>query len=346
MRRWFSLALIALLASGCVTTNKSSGQSGSLRLQDIDFTFSSFLPSEISVRSSGSAPTEKEAIDNALTAAVKQAMGVLIVSELSISQEKIVDDLAASYSSGVVKKYKKVECVSGSRVTCTIDAVVTPWGIRNRIYAASSEANVSGKDLYAEYMSKQHVAYQRRVLINYYFDTLWERGLVPKVRSVELAESSRPKIKLRYSVTWDSDFRREFMSFIRKLERDTGGGGLKKIVMGSLFGTRSNGLDPCWGGQGCDDLKIEWGIGLETAFLSQSANLKLKDKNLANLIRNKLARDVSFRISPFGICDTFDGSEEPGWGRLPDMYMKRELELDVKPEQLRNVNTVKITQGC
>ena len=349
MQHWFSIALIALVVSGCVTTNKSSGQSGSLRLQDINFTFPSILPSKIKVKSSGSGSTELEAIDNALIEATKQAMGVLIVSELSSKQDKIVSDFASSYASGVVTEYKKIECLYQSRVICKIQATVSPWAIRNKIFASISNTPIKGNNLYAQYRSKQHVAHQRRKLINYYLDALYDRGLVAEMSSVEIVGNAQPQLRLAYSVEWDSDFRTEFLGFLRQLERDTGEGGLKGVAVGVIsgfFGVTSNGLDPCWGGTSCEDIKVEWGLGIETALYSQSVYLKLNDKSLANLIRNKLKKDISFGISPFGICDTFDGSENGKWGSLPDTYITREITFPISPIKLKSTNNITIKAGC
>ena len=63
MRSWILLTLVAILLPACVSTKQSGIQNDFLRLQDIDLTFPSLLPSEIEVKSSGSGSTEQEAID-------------------------------------------------------------------------------------------------------------------------------------------------------------------------------------------------------------------------------------------------------------------------------------------
>ena len=117
-------------------------------------------------------------------------------------------------------------------------------------------------------------------------------------------------------------------------------------IITKIFPIPSKGLDPCWGGTSCGDIKVEWGLGIETPLFSQSVYLKLNDKSLANLIRNKLKKDVQFSILPFGTCDAFDGSENPGWGALPDMSINREIIISVLPDKLKSTNSISIKAGC
>ena len=113
------------LISSCKTaTIPPEIQAASYVLRGIQFYFAYMTPDEITVQSKGSGKDENEAIDKAIIAAVQQAMGVLVVSEITTSDEKVLSELAGMYSSGIVKSYEKKNCTNTSVVECTIEAKV------------------------------------------------------------------------------------------------------------------------------------------------------------------------------------------------------------------------------
>ena len=95
--------LSIILLSSCATVQTAPVSPVSLVLQGVRFYFSSSIPSEIPVEAVGTGPTREKAIDNALIAAVQQAIGVLVVSDVTVESNKVVRDIAINYASGESK---------------------------------------------------------------------------------------------------------------------------------------------------------------------------------------------------------------------------------------------------
>ena len=89
-------------------------------MQGVRLYFSTIVPKEISVTAIGSGSTKEKAIDSALIRSVQEAVGVLVVSETSVQSDKVLNDIAIQYASGVVNEYKVVECSKTDVFNCRI----------------------------------------------------------------------------------------------------------------------------------------------------------------------------------------------------------------------------------
>jgi len=78
----------------------------SLVFNGVKFYINSITPNEIEVTVSATSSSKEGAIDNALVSSVQKALGVLIISESTVSNDAIIKDIAISYTNGVVKSYK------------------------------------------------------------------------------------------------------------------------------------------------------------------------------------------------------------------------------------------------
>ena len=154
MRSFILMFLLIPIITSCKTAALPPEiQAASYVLRGIQFYFAYMTPNEITVQSKGAGKDENEAIDKAIIAAVQQAMGVLVVSEITASDEKVLTDLAGMYSSGIVKSYEKKFCTGTSVVECTIEAKVKPLGIRDSIFSNKSTQIVDGNSLHGQFSS-------------------------------------------------------------------------------------------------------------------------------------------------------------------------------------------------
>ena len=285
-----TLFLIPLITSCKTPTIPPEIQAASYVLRGIQFYFAYMTPNEITVQSKGSGKNKNEAIDKAIIAAVQQAMGVLVVSEITASDEKILTDLAGMYSSGIVKSYEELHCTSTAVVECTIEAKVKPFGIRDSIFSNKSTQIVDGKSLHGQYSSAKASLIQRRKLTEYYMSRIRSIGLQAKVETIEVIPSMTPKaeIALSYSIDWNENFRSEIISFLKHISNGVHSGG----IFGTLLNTQPRDIsseDP-------NDVQVRWGpMG---GILNQAVTIKTYDKSFAMMIRSKLQEPIEFEFSP------------------------------------------------
>ena len=91
----------------------------SLAIHGVRFSFSDLVPKEMTVDATGYGKTQEEAVNNALVIAVQKGIGVLVVSDTTVDGDKVIRDLAATYSSGIVNSYEIIKCANGG---CAIRA--------------------------------------------------------------------------------------------------------------------------------------------------------------------------------------------------------------------------------
>ena len=94
-----------VLLLGCQSIQSNPVNSVSLVVQGVRLYFSLIVPKEISVTANGSGDTREKAIDSALIRSVQEAVGVLMVSETSVESDRVLNDIAIQYSSGIVNEY-------------------------------------------------------------------------------------------------------------------------------------------------------------------------------------------------------------------------------------------------
>jgi hypothetical protein len=220
------LALVlGLFLSGCAVINAPAFTATSYVVQGIKFYFSNFVPSEIVVITTGTGETREEAIDNALLSAVQEAIGVLVVSDVTVQDEKILRNIAIMYSEGVVNSYKVIECKGDIRQSCQITATVSPSKLQRKFASNSNTIEVDGNSLYSQHLTSKNAIIQRSKLTEYYFSAIRKHGLEPKIEEVKLIPStdSNVTIEITFSVGWNKKFKNNLIEFIEKLEQDTGG---------------------------------------------------------------------------------------------------------------------------
>ena len=336
----FMIVVLTCLSNCKSVTLPPEIQAASYVLRGIQFYFAYMTPNEITVQSKGSGKDENEAIDKAIIAAVQQAMGVLVVSEITASDEKVLTELAGMYSSGIVKSYEKKNCTGTNLVECTIEAKVKPFGIRDSIFSNKSTQIVDGKSLHGQYSSAKASLIQRRKLTEYYLSLIRSIGLVAQVESIEVIPSmtAKAKIALSYSIDWNDNFRSEIISFLKHISDDPNS-------KANLFGFLSKKPPGDISSEDPNDVVVRWGP--MRGILSQSVTVKTYDRAFAMMIRSKLRDPIQFEFSPFGLCDSFEPYSYSGILIFASQRpVTRTLRFEVNPDILRQTKEVTILPGC
>lgn len=342
-RAWFvgALCCIALL-TGCAASKKPARVSETLSVDGVRLVFPSTLPDELFARGTGTGSTREEAVKNALLSAVQQTMGVLVVSETTVANDRLLRDIYAGYSSGIVKSFSIVSCTEDSyRVSCTVNAVTKPWAIRETIFTSGRAVRVDGQNLYGQYLTQREVLLQRRKLMDYYLSRIRTVGLVSTIRSVSILPSPSEKalVRIEFSIAWDQRFRKELIGFLRQLERDTGGDRIRRapgygdlILMQEVYNQNFSNLVMSWGPR-------------SGRWIADEVVIKTPDHELYEMVRLNLHKPIQIGIEPFGLCHEIKPNDSilRYAGRRAQVY---EMTLWVQPQFLANTDSMSITLGC
>lgn len=335
------LCCIAMLA-GCSSSKNQQRVSETVSVDGVRLLFPSTLPDELFARGTGTGYTREEAVKNALLSAVQQTMGVLVVSETTVANDRLLRDIYAGYSSGIVKSFKIAGCSdSYYRVTCTVNAVTKPWAIRETIFATGRAVRVDGQNLYGQYLTQREVLLQRRKLMDYYLSRIRTVGLVPTIRSVSMVPSASENalVRMEFSIAWNKQFREELIDFLKQLEKDTGGDRIRRAPgYGDLI------LNEEVYNQNFSNLVMSWGPR-SGRWLSDEVVIKTPDHELYEMVRLNLYKPIPISIEPFGLCSEVDPDDSilRYAGRQAQFY---ETTFWVQPQYLASVDSMSITMGC
>jgi len=193
----------------------------SFMYQGIKFVHSDSVPKEMIVTSVGTGKTREEAIDKALLSGIQESIGVLVISDETAENDRIVRNLVAQYSSGVVNKYEVKSCVGTNPIACTVTAKVLPWNFQRKLMGDSNAIKVNGNDLQAQHMSARYALIQRQKITKYYLSQIQQSGLEVKIKEVKVLPSlsENATVTIDYEVRWVPEFKKSIISFLEKLER-------------------------------------------------------------------------------------------------------------------------------
>ncbi len=293
----------------------------SLAINGVRFFFSETVPKEIIVTSDGTGNTREEAIQNALVSAVQKGIGVLIVTDDTVANGRVTKNLAAQYSSGVVNSYEVKHCNSLGLIKCEITAKVSPWKFQRRLEADTAVVKVNGGDLAAQHLTMQYTLIQRVKITNYYFSQLHQSGLDVKVKGIQMMPTlgSNATLLVDYEVRMNPEFKKSFITFLQKLEKDTNGRAEEN-----------------------HRVYIQWG---PTGLYENRVFINAYDPNFRALMYNYLAAPISIGIKEFGQCERF---EAPGGNVMTvDWYgFRKQQQITVPAKQLENINNLSLSVGC
>jgi len=252
-----------------------------LIFKGIQFIHTESVPEELIITETGIGKTQTEAVENALQLAISKGIGVLIVTDQTVDGDRVVRNLAASYSSGVVNSYEIRSCKNDKFYTCTVTAKVSPWKFMRKLQGDSQTMQVNGDDLLMKHRTAQATMQQRRKITEYYFSQIRQSGLNAKIQGVQVLpnDGDNVAIRIRYAVKWDDTFKEDMIRFLKVLQNDTGGSFQQ------------------------NDIVIQWAAH---NINSNRAFINTQDSRLRHIIENKMYEPVYINIRELNICDKID----------------------------------------
>ena len=331
MRRLVVLSAFLLVGSGCAVINHPTVTATSYVVQGVRFYFSTFVPSEIVVVSTGTGETREKAIDNALIAAIQEALGVLVVSEVTIRDDQVLKNIAILYSDGVVNSYKVGECKGDSRQSCEITAKVSATRLQKKFSSSGAVAEVDGKDMYGQYITSKNVIYQRKRLAEYYLSHIRKTGLDLKIDSIKVLPTTANSvpIEINYTVSWNLEFKKNAITFFKNLQKETGG------KFQSFRDSKES------------DYQFTLTYGDSFSFTrNEHLYINTYDKAFYDMMRSYVHSNIKVRVNPFGKCDSFEPQYLSGIFAMYQNEEKRKIVVTENPEFLKQINTVSLSFGC
>jgi len=288
--------------------------------QGVFFIHNHLAPKHVTITVDGKGNDESTAIQNALQEAVYQVVGVLIVSERHVENDSLVRNLVAEYSSGTVKTYEKQYCVEEqSVVSCRIRATVTPSEFARKLRNVSDVVQIDGNVYYQKHMANQRMLMQREKVTEYYLKQIWRSGLDVKIISVELAPGTNQNVRMNvtYDISWNRKFRRELITFLTMLERDT----------------KSLGDDAI-------PIYVQWD---NRGMTNNRAVIKTHDIRMYNNMMRLMNQPLRLGIKELGMCSQVDiGNIFQSYG---SGYTIRQT-ISITPEELKKVKRFTAHVGC
>jgi hypothetical protein len=312
------------LLIGCLLwTSSASAQSFtpfdyvSLIFQGIYFSMSESVPEEITVTAKGVGETQAIAIETALNSAVQKAVGVLVISDQTVQNDRVIRNLVASYSSGVVNSYKIDTCQKDKVIRCTITAKVSPLKFMRKLQGESQTIQVNGNDLLAKHQTAKNTLIQREKIINYYFSQIRQSGLDVLIREVKILPSDTEKVKLvvDYEVKWNAEYKKEILKFLERLEKDTKNDGGQQIY-------------------------IQWG---PTGLFNNRVHINVVNDRLRTSMLRMIHAPTFVKINELNLCEDINHDNV----FTIDWYgVKRQRTIEVDPAKLRGIQSLSASIGC
>jgi hypothetical protein len=284
----------------------------SIVYQGVKFFASEPVPKEISVTAKGSGKTREQAIENALTEAVQKGIGVLVVSDQTVSNDKVVRNLSAQYASGVVNSYNVVYCNTFEPIICEIKAKVAPWKFIRKLEGNSNSVKVNGNDLYAQDVTARNVLYQRQRVMEYYLFQVRQSGLEAKIKKVEVVPTTEKfaSILVDYEIKWNEEFKKEFIRFLKKMEKDTQVDAPHQI-------------------------HVQWDT---TGLFENKVTINIHDEKFYQMVRKSMHQPTYVKFNEFKVCDNLNIDFSIF---AIDIYgVSRQRVLKIEREKLKSIQTI------
>lgn len=261
----------------------------SVIVQGVRFLVQQSTPREISVTAVGHGTSEKEAVHNALTAAVAQASGVLVVSEIAIDTDKVTKAIGLQYSSGSVRNYRVLGCDATSRVECKIQATISTETLLSDItkISSSNPRAYDLRDAHTQLLVSRESLIQRYRLTEYYLERLRRDGIRTEVKSINAVPSlsGSETLEVVYQLSLEPALKKEVLSFLEQLERDTNGRNVKTSTQ--------TGIDPL-------PISVQWG---PTGLRENRVLINTYDHEYYRRFHELLTADIQIYVQGLDICE-------------------------------------------
>jgi hypothetical protein len=329
------------LLSGCAAVKNEPLQAASLVFQGVQFMISRTVPEKITVHTTGTGQTREEAVNNALVSAMQQGVGVLVVSDTQVIGDRVSSDIVSQYSSAIVRSYKVQGCTDTERVRCDVEVIVSPWTFYQALRSSPGVTQIDGQSLYAQHLSQQHTLQQRKKLTEYFLSKIRTHGLEAVLLEfkVEPSPTREVQVHLKYKVQYKKDFKRELISFLQRVERDTGGG------------TDWNGRrqEPNMSRHPRTAV-LQWG---PTGLNENRVYIHTYDDAFFSMIRKyRVEMPLYVSIPELSFCDRIELGDSYGKGFYGDIFqvdwydLRRSVTFRLEPKKLSDVRQISLSFGC
>jgi len=306
-----------LFSTGAAAQSISGFDYISLFFKGIYFSITETVPKEMIVTETGVGETQDQAIQQALNTAVQKTVGVLIISEQTVKDERVVRNLVAQYSSGVVNSFEVKKC-SNKPVSCEVTAKVSPWKFMRKLEGDSQTIQVRGDDLLMKHQISKNVMIQRHKITDYYMSQIRRSGLDVNILSVAVDPSIGESVRLsiEYEVRWNNEYKKELIRFLDRLQKDT-------VKVGSK-----------------NQIYIQWG---PTGIFENRVRIDAYDQSFWNMMMKHIYDPTYIQIKELGICE--DVQSENVF--TIDWYgVKRVKTVYVNPNKLAGIKSLTARIGC
>lgn len=292
-----------------------------LAFTTVRFAITDSVPDEMTITTKGRGKTQEDAVNAAIHDAVQKSIGILVISEQTVQNDKVIRNLAASYSSGVVNSYNIDTCEKDKFYTCTVTAKVSPWKFMRKLQGDSQTLQVSGNDLYTQHQTAKAVMIQRAKMTRYYFNQIRQSGLDAKITELRIEPTIGEKatVVVDYEVKWNPEFKKEMIRYLQRLEKDT--------------------ADTRQGGQ----VYIQWG---PTGFFENRVWIYPNDPVLQTFMAQSMYQPTYLRIKEFGECFEIGHAEDVFKIDWYGVRKQRRIEVDVSKLKALQSVSVGITPSC
>lgn len=312
----FLLAL-CLLASNAYAQTVTPLQMASFVFQGVRFVMADKPPPEIEMQGQGSGKTREEAVQNALIDAVHKGLGVMVVTDQTISGHNVVRNMAAMYSSGVVNSYEVISCRFD---TCIVNAKISSWKFRRKLEGDTNVIRVNGNDLYASYSTANLGIQQRHKMTEYYFQRIRSSGLEVKIRELKVtpAANGRADVTLDYEVRFNKEFKKDLIAFLKKMENDTNGRNEEN-----------------------NRVYIQWG---PTGLFENRVFINALNENTRSMMLRYMHEPIEIYFQELNVCERYDVVDSVF---TVDWYeFRKQKTININPLLLQNVSKVSARIGC
>ena len=289
-----------------------------LSFTTVRFAITESIPDEISVTTKGRGDKQEDAVHAAIQDAVQKGVGILVISDQTVQNDKVVRNLAASYSSGVVNSYTIDSCERiKSLMECQVTAKISPWKFMRKLQGDSQTIQVKGNDLFMQHQTAKTVLLQREKMTRYYFSQIRQSGLDAKIKevSIEPGVGDKATVVVQYEVKWNPDFKREMIRYLQKLEKDTAG--------------EENG-----------QVYIQWG---PTGFFENRVRINTHNPVMQQVMEQYIYMPTYIQIKELGICQSI---EQDDVFKVDWYGVNRKIKVLVPENRLKGIKTLSITTGC
>jgi hypothetical protein len=288
-----------------------------LFFQGMYFTASESVPEEITVTAKGVGDTQEAAIQAAIHVAIEKTVGVLVLTDQAVSNDKVIRNLVAQYSSAVVNSYEVKKC-EGKPVSCEITAKVSPWKFMRKLEGDSQTIRVSGDDLLMKHQTARNTLMQRYKITQHYMSQIRQSGLDVIVRSVTVkpSVSDHATLVIDYEVKWNKEFKKEITRFLQKLKKDT-------VKNDSNY-----------------QVYIQWG---PTGLFENRVRVNTFNEDFYQMMMRFIHEPIYVRIDELNMCVNVKHENV----FTVDWYgVRRQISVDIHPNKLKNLNSLSMGISC